>query len=87
MDVAQGGAERHHVEVRVFLKEETALEAGMDCLDGRFDAVELFVGLACEVHDTAVEVGCPSGISVAVAYLCSGKAEESLNLTCDVPLA
>ncbi len=41
----------------------------MDGFDGRFNVIELFVSLACNLHDCRVHVGSPSGISVTVGYL------------------
>ena len=45
VDTTQGGAEADHVEVRVALGEEAALQTGMDATNHRHLAEELLVGI------------------------------------------
>ena len=87
MNSLKGRAERHHVEVRIFFKEEAALETCMNSFDGGFDTIKFFICFRSDLHDLRVHVGSPSGITVSVAYFRTCKSEESLNLIGNIPLA
>ena len=87
MDVAQCGTERNHVEVGELGEEESALQTGVDSLDGGSDIIQLLVGVTCDGHDGRLHVGSPSGIAVAMCNFSTCESEDSLDTTGDVPLA
>ena len=87
VDTGHGWAEAYHIEVRILGEEESALEAGVDSLDGGLNAEEFFVGVSSDLHDGRLHVGSPTGIAVAMRHLGTGELEMSFNLTGDILLA
>ncbi len=59
----------------------------MDSFDSGSDSEKILVSLRSNLHDRAVEVRLPSGITVTVGYLCACKLKESFYLVGDIPFA
>lgn len=85
VDVAERRTEANHVEVRVLLREQTALQSGVDALDNRVLTEELVIFLYGNLHQFRVRIHLPCRISVGLGDLGSGELESSLNGVRHVP--
>ena len=80
MHVAERRTERNHVQMRIFLEEEAAFQAGVDGFDFRFLCKELFVSFFGYLQDSRIGVRRPTGIAVAMRNLGSGEQEGRCHL-------
>lgn len=71
--------EGDHVEVRIFLKEESALESGMDSEDLGFGLKEIDIGFLDNLQERGVRIRCPSGVSVTMRHFVASEGESLLH--------
>ena len=64
MHTAQSGTERHHVEARIFLAEQTALQTSMDATHDGFLAKQLDVCLSRNAQEFALRIHRPARITL-----------------------
>ena len=76
---AQGGAEADHVELRIALGEESALESGMYAAHDGSLAEEFLVALHHDLLQLRVSPHLPGRIAVAADGLCTGKLKGGLD--------
>ena len=79
VDTSEGGTERHHVHVGITLREETALQTGMDAQNLWILAEEFTVGVNHELRQLAVGVHLPCRIAVALLHLGACQLEQCLH--------
>ena len=65
MDKTEGRTETHHVEVGVALREQTALQTGMDASHDGSLAEQFLVGLGHNLGELAPRTHLPGRIAVA----------------------
>ena len=73
------GAGGYHVEVWVFLEEEAAFEAGVNCSYFDVGVEEVLVCLFCDFEQVGVGVWRPAGVSVGVFDFCTGEGEHGFD--------
>ena len=74
--IPEGGSEGNHVQVREFLQEQAAFEAGVDGLDLGVGMKEPFVGVHGDFQDAGVQIRFPTGVLAVVLHI-EGPQEES----------
>ena len=79
VDSAEGGAEGYHVQMRVFVQEESALQSGVDGPHYGILAEEAAVGGLADLEDVGLQAGLPAGILGLVGDFGSGYAEGGLD--------
>ena len=71
-----GGAEGYHIEVGVFLKEESALETCVDGFHLGLLAEELSLGGDGNLQNLGLGIGLPPGVALAYLDLSTGELEH-----------
>ena len=66
---SQGRTKRNHVQVRIFLQEQAALQTCMDGLHLGILAKQAFVTLNGNLQNLRVGVGLPARIAIAMTHL------------------
>jgi hypothetical protein len=72
---AQGRTERHHLQVRILLQEQAALQASVDGTHLRLLTKESAVALNALGQELRLWVRCPTWIAIRVLYVEAGKIE------------
>ena len=72
-------ADGDHVEVRVFLEEESALQSGMDSQHFGFGLEEVDIGFSDHLQERRVGVGCPARVAVAVRHFIASERKGLLH--------
>ena len=79
VDKTQRRAETYHVEVRIALREETALQTSMDATNYGLLAEQLLVGGYDDFRELGVCLHLPCRVAVATECLCSSQFKDSLD--------